>query len=121
MNSTDEIDDLEKLRRQISEITTQLISLVGERMSVSHKIAMVKNERQLEVEDNNVEKMLRRAVLERCAETGVPDAFGLRILNLLMAESIRLQKDEKPSNAPKQRVVKEHVESHMKLFAVSSR
>nr|AIF15973.1 class I/II aminotransferase (aspB) [uncultured marine thaumarchaeote KM3_72_A09] len=119
MNNINEIDDLEKLRKQISEITTQLISLVGERMSISRKIAMVKNERQLGVEDSDVEKMLRRAVLERCAKTGVPDAFGLRILNLLMAESIRLQKDEKSSNAPEQRVVKEHVESHMKLFGMA--
>jgi aspartate aminotransferase len=39
-----------------------------------------------------VERRLRAAVIKQCKETGVDSSFGIRLLNQLMTESIRVQR-----------------------------
>jgi len=88
-----ERDELENLRDEIREVTIEIIRLCGERLSLARKIGEIKARRGLPIEDLKVEEGLRREVLEKCRFFGVDAQFGLRLLELLLDESKRVQRN----------------------------
>jgi len=88
-----ERDELESLRHKVNKVTVEIIRLCGERFSLARKIGEMKARMGFPIEDLKVEEKLRREVLEKCSVFGVDAEFGLRILDLLLEESKRNQRN----------------------------
>jgi len=86
-------DDLERLRDEVSKVTIQIIRLCGERFSLARKIGEVKAQRRMPVEDSKIEANLKQEVLEKCRSYGVDTKFALDLLDLLLEESKRVQRN----------------------------
>jgi len=85
--------EIDTLRKEIWDVTMEIYRLVGKRLSLAGKIAEMKNVKGSPVENTEVERKLREAVLEKCSSHGVNLNFGLRLLNLMIEESKRVQKE----------------------------
>ncbi|MFB0503148.1 MAG: chorismate mutase [Candidatus Bathyarchaeia archaeon] len=84
-------EELEDLREEIRKVTAEIIKLCGTRLSLAERVGEIKLMRSLPIEDSDVEDELRQAVLEDCRLYGVDSEFGIRLLDLLLEESKRLQ------------------------------
>lgn len=82
---------LEGVRSEIRRITEEILSLIGERMKLSREVGQIKESEGLPVEDIYVEKRLREVVKEKSGELGINPSFALRLLNLLITESVGVQ------------------------------
>ena len=85
--------ELEDLREQIRKVTVEIIKLCGKRLSLAEKAGKMKLAKCLPIEDSDVEEELRQAVLENCHLYCVDSEFGIRLLDLLLEESKRLQRN----------------------------
>ena len=85
--------DLDKLRNEIRDVTVEIMRLAGKRLLLAKKVGEVKNQKGLPVEDLEVEKELKKTVLKKCEEYGIESRFGLKLLNLLVNEAKRVQKE----------------------------
>jgi len=86
---------LEELREEIRQATVGIIRLTGERLSLAKKIGKLKRETGMPIEDLKAEEELRRLVLEKCQAYGVDRRFGLKLLNLLIDESKKVQRESR--------------------------
>jgi len=84
--------DLDKLRNEIKDVTVEIMRLAGKRLLLARKIGEVKRQRGLPMEDLEVEKELKQTVLKKCKEYGIESRFGIKLLNLLINEAKRVQK-----------------------------
>ncbi len=80
------------IRSEIRRLTEEIFRLLAERMKLSREVAHLKEARGLPVEDIHVEKRLRGIVKEKSVELGIDPKLGLRLLNLLITESIGVQR-----------------------------
>ena len=85
--------DLDVLREEIKKITVEIIRLTGRRLSLAKKVGYIKNKRNLPIEDLKVERELKSIILEKCTRYDVNSRFGLELLNLLIDEAKRVQKE----------------------------
>jgi len=85
--------ELEDLREQIRKVTVEIIKLCGKRLSLAERVGEMKLAKCLPIEDSDVEEELRQAVLENCHLYRVDPEFGVRLLDLLLEESKRLQRN----------------------------
>lgn len=83
--------ELERLRKEIADVTFEIIDLCSKRIKLARKIAAVKLEKGISIEDLEVERKLRRQALEICLREGVNEDFCNRLLDLLISESKRVQ------------------------------
>lgn len=81
------------VRREIQRVTEEILKLTAERMRLSREVGRIKEAKRLPVEDIAVENRLRAAVKEKSLELGVDQDFALRLLNLLIAQSVDVQRD----------------------------
>ena len=84
--------DLEALRKEVREITKEIIRLIGLRLSLAKKINEIKRSMSLPIIDYKVERDLKSSVIDACKKYDVDESFGLRLLNLLIDEAVRAQK-----------------------------
>lgn len=84
---------LDNLRSEIERVTLTIIDLVSQRNTLAHDIAVEKSRLSSPLVNPLVERHLRSVVSDRCRMNGVDSSFGLRLLNQLMEESIRLQNE----------------------------
>lgn len=84
--------ELEALRREVKEITNEIIRLIGRRLSLTKKINEIKRSMGLPIIDHRVERDLRNSVINACKKHNVDERFGLRLLNLLIDEAVKVQK-----------------------------
>jgi len=84
--------ELDELRNEIKDVTVEIMCLAGKRLLLAKKVGEVKRQRDLPVEDLEVEKQLKQIILKKCKEYGVESRFGLKLLNLLTDEAKRVQK-----------------------------
>ncbi len=85
--------DLKVLREEIAKVTLEIIRLCGERLSLAERIGEIKARGNILIEDQRVEDELRRRVIEECRVHGIDSQFGLKILDLLIEESKRVQRE----------------------------
>ncbi len=97
MQNDDSIE-IEKLRTEIRQITSEIIRLSASRSDVAKKIGRFKQEHGLIIETPEVERDLRIAVLEEASKCGLDELFCLRLLNLLVGDSTKVQKEESGEN-----------------------
>lgn len=88
-----ENEDLKNLRNKIAKLTLEIIRLSGERLALARKIGEIKAQRGMEVEDSKVEQELKNKVMELSREHNIDMDFSLKLLNLLIEESKRVQRD----------------------------
>ncbi|TFG04983.1 aminotransferase class I/II-fold pyridoxal phosphate-dependent enzyme, partial [Candidatus Thorarchaeota archaeon] len=86
-----ENDSLRELRSEIKSITLQIIALAGKRTDLASSIGQLKSCRGVPVANYEVEQKLRASVIRLCKDEKLNSVFALRILNLLIAESKRVQ------------------------------
>jgi len=87
--STDET--LPSLREEIVSTTREIFHLVGKRMSLAKQIAERKARLGTPIINREVERRLQEQVVETCNEVSLESEFGLKLLNSLITESIRIQ------------------------------
>jgi aspartate aminotransferase len=85
--------DINNLRKEIEEVTTEIFQLIGKRLALAQKIAESKMKKGLPVEDVDAERRLKEIISKKCEAYGVDLDFGLRLLNMLIEESKSIQKD----------------------------
>ena len=81
---------------------------VQRRNELSKQIGAIKNKLRINVKDEKVEQDIRSSISNLSDEIGIDPDFAGRLLNILLAESLRLQLNEKPD--PTQ------FESHLAVF-----
>jgi aspartate aminotransferase len=93
-----EQQNLDDLREEMLNITSQLIKLVHDRMEVAKKIGNIKQQLKIEIEDEKVELDIKKTILKLTKEIGMDTEFSGRLLNLLLSESVKLQNVQNTSN-----------------------
>jgi aspartate aminotransferase len=93
-----EQQNLDDLREEMRNITSQLIKLVHDRMEVAKKIGNIKQQLKIEIEDEKVELDIKKTILKITKEIGMDTEFSGRLLNLLLSESVKLQNVQNTSN-----------------------
>ncbi|MDI1495426.1 MAG: Aspartate aminotransferase [Cenarchaeum symbiont of Oopsacas minuta] len=84
---------ISQLREQIDEITIQMLDLFKKREDVVRQIGIIKDANGKNVHDESREEQLRAKVIKACADIGLKDDVGSRLLNFLLRESIKVQSD----------------------------
>lgn len=83
--------ELEELREKIADKTREIIDLAAARNDLVRKVGAVKMRGSLPVEDPKVEDALVKLVLRESEERGLDRQVGLKILNVLVTDSKRVQ------------------------------
>jgi len=85
------MDALEKLRGEMREVTVEIMKYVKKRMEIAKEIGGIKNKKGLDIVDENTEDELRKSILQVCSQIGLETDVGMRLLNVLLNESERVQ------------------------------
>ncbi|MFQ6134590.1 MAG: aminotransferase class I/II-fold pyridoxal phosphate-dependent enzyme [Nitrososphaerales archaeon] len=80
------------IRSEIRRLTEEILRLMAERVKLSREVGRIKVAEGLPVEDTYVEKGLRSIVKEKSVKLGIDPSLGLRLLNLLITESVGVQR-----------------------------
>lgn len=91
-------DEVINLREEIERITLEIFSLCRERINLVQKLAQIKAKKGLSVENIKVEKELKRKILDIYAINSMDKLFCIDLLNLLLDESKRVQREWFESN-----------------------
>lgn len=83
---------LEKLRDDMRIVTADIIKLVQKRMSIASEIGNIKDNLMMKIEDISVEQDIARYVHDLGTQFGLNKEFIGKLLNLLLLESINIQK-----------------------------
>ena len=75
-------------------ITQQIISLINERMEIAKEIGEIKQELSLNIIDDKIEQEIKNYILKESDRKGLDPEFAGRIINLLINESVKIQKSE---------------------------
>ena len=73
-------------------VTADIIKLVQKRMSIASEIGDIKDNLMMKIEDISVEQDIARYVYELGTQIGLNNEFIGKLLNLLLLESINIQK-----------------------------
>ncbi|MEM3103549.1 MAG: aminotransferase class I/II-fold pyridoxal phosphate-dependent enzyme [Candidatus Nitrosocaldus sp.] len=84
-------NELDELRADIRSLTEDLVRLLSKRLEVAKRIGMVKMRHGLGIVDEKAEDELRSHILSMCDALSLDRIFVNRMLNLLFAESTRVQ------------------------------
>lgn len=93
------MDDLEKLRGEMREVTSEIMKQVKKRMEIAKKIGEVKSKKGLDVVDERAEEELRSFIMKLCSQIGLEQELGARLLNILLNESAKVQTKKKTPTA----------------------
>ena len=75
-------------------ITQQIISLINERMEIAKEIGEIKQELSLNIIDDKIEQEIKNYILNESDKKVLDPEFAGRIINLLINESVKIQKSE---------------------------
>lgn len=85
--------NLDELRQEIRRVTVEILRLTGRRLSLAKRIGETKRQRGLPIKNLEAERELKRVILEKCQVYNVDSRFGLKLLNLLIDEAKRVQRE----------------------------
>ncbi|MCS6768467.1 MAG: aminotransferase class I/II-fold pyridoxal phosphate-dependent enzyme [Candidatus Nitrosocaldus sp.] len=85
------MSELDDLRAEIRNLTEDMVRLLGRRLEVARRIGGVKMRHGMGIVDVRAEEELRSHILGMCDALSLDRSFVNRILNLLFAESTRVQ------------------------------
>ncbi|MBS7648684.1 MAG: chorismate mutase [Candidatus Bathyarchaeia archaeon] len=84
-------EDLKAIRNEMARLTLEIIRLSGERLALARKIGEIKAQINAPIEDPLVENELKIKVVNFSKEHGIDVNFSLKLLDLLLSESKRIQ------------------------------
>ena len=88
-------------------MTGEIFQKIKHRMELVQKIGEIKTNLGMDVTDDQVESEIRKSVLSLAHQIGLDPSYSSRLLNLLLIESIGLQRKQKAD---------EHLSSHMDVL-----
>jgi aspartate aminotransferase len=91
VSSLNDATNLDSLRGEVMKVTLEMVSLVSQRNALARQIGKEKARLGTSLVNLDVERGLRKAVLEHCKEIGIEPAIGQRLVTHLISESIRIQ------------------------------
>lgn len=83
------------LRSEIHGVTGEIFEKIKRRMELAQKIGEIKTELGMDVTDDQVETEIRKSVLSLAHQIGLDPSYSSRLLNLLLIESVGLQRKQK--------------------------
>jgi len=92
------MEELKEKRREIKDITLKILELVKRRLKLAKDIGDIKRKLDLPVEDYNVEAELKREVVDYCIREDLDPQLGLKVLSLLIQESIKMEREKDAFN-----------------------
>jgi len=92
------MSDIEEHRKKIEEITLEMIKLLKTRTDIAKQIGDAKASLGMTVTDEEREDALRTQVTKLCKEIDLDQSTGLKFLNLLLNESVKVQSDNKQTH-----------------------
>ena len=95
-------EEINLLRSEIRDITEKIIYEVHNRMQISKRIGEIKSKLKVNVTDERVEQDIRTSVLKLAKEIGMDAEFSGKLLNIILAESVKLQQRQQYSAKPRQ-------------------
>ncbi len=84
---TREQEDIDELRRRISEVDSLILEAVAKRMQLSAEIGEVKAARGLDIEVKDVEKQVLSRARARARELGIDEHVTVQLFQLLVEHS----------------------------------
>jgi len=84
---------LKDLRNKMAKITFEIIRLSGERIAIAKKIGEINAKNNMPIEDPLIEQELRNKVIDLSRRYNINVNFSLKLLNLLIDESKRVQQN----------------------------
>lgn len=90
---TSDLEDLKILRDEIARLTFEIIRLSGERLVLARKIGEIKARNNMPIEDPMIENELKTKIVDFSRRHGIDEGFSLKILELLLEESKRVQRE----------------------------
>jgi len=91
-SSTNPID-LSDIRKNISQLDSDLLGLLFERRKLSQQVAENKKNNEKQLRDQNREKQLLESLLTKASNKGLDSHYITSIYNLIIEDSVKLQKD----------------------------
>lgn len=91
------MDELEKLREEIREVTAEIMKNVKKRIEIAKQIGTIKERKGLDIYDERAEEELRKSMTHLCSQIGLESDIGIRLLNVLLNESEKVQKRKTPT------------------------
>jgi len=88
-----EKNDIEEVRKKIEKVTLEIFSSCEKRLQLSKKMGEIKASKGIPVENEQVERELKDKVLEQCRKQGLDERFCSKLLQLLLEESKRVQRN----------------------------
>jgi len=92
------MSEIDNLRDKMDEITLEMIKLLKKRTVIAKEIGTIKKDLGMNVTDEKREESLRSKVGALCSEIGIDEAIGIRFLNFLLNESIKVQTTSKQTH-----------------------
>ena len=92
------MSDIEKLRKEVEEITANMLKLLKSRTDIVKEIGNLKNQQGRVVTDESREDELRNKIMETCDEIGFDQTLAAKFLNFLLNESVRVQSSEEQTH-----------------------
>jgi len=89
------LDDVEKLRIEMKQITNQILGLISQRMEIAKKIGEIKTILELDIVDDKAELGVKTHVLDNSKNFSLDPEFTGRVVNLLITEAVRIQNNER--------------------------
>ncbi|HZE77108.1 MAG TPA: aminotransferase class I/II-fold pyridoxal phosphate-dependent enzyme [Nitrososphaeraceae archaeon] len=83
--------ELERLRTDVLDTTTEIIRQVKKRMQLSQQIGHLKARLNIDIRDEKVEHDVQKSILTLSKELGLDSEFSVKLLDLLLTESINIQ------------------------------
>jgi len=92
------MSDIEEHRKKIEAITLEMIKLLKTRTDIAKQIGDAKANLGMTVTDEEREDALRTQVSKLCKEIDLDQSTGLKFLNFLFNESVKVQSDNKQTH-----------------------
>ena len=89
------LDEVDKLRNEMKQITNQILRLIGHRIEIAKKIGEIKTILDLDIVDDKAELDVKNHVLYNSKNYNLDPEFAGRIVNLLITEAVRIQNIER--------------------------
>jgi chorismate mutase len=84
---------MDAIRKQIEKVTLEIFDLCAERLKLAKQMGEIKAKKGIPVENLKIEKELKDKVLMQCKRQGLDENFCSVLLQLLLEESKKVQRD----------------------------
>jgi aspartate aminotransferase len=87
--------ELRVLRSEIQAVTAEIFQKIKRRMELAQKVGEIKTMLGMDVTDDQVESEIKKSILSLAHQIGLDPSYSSRLLNLLLIESVGLQRKQK--------------------------